>query len=243
MKIGIIGCGRIGGPVIRAFVEGDIPNCELQAVLARTTRDIHGFTTTASTEEFFRSGLELIIDTATPAGLPAYGERALALADTWTVNATALADPVLYTSLEACARSNGHRLRILSGAIAGLDGVATLAVDKNIRLCCQVDVESDTEGERVVFNGSVREAAALYPENINVAVAVAFAGAGLDETMIDVIRPGEEGRRNLGFKGESRFGRLNVTMQPAVSPNEGIHTVAASIIATLHQEHSVIWSG
>ena len=85
-------------------------------------------------------GLDLIVEAAGPAALAEHGARALAVADVWTVSGAALADPRLYEELEAAGRRSGHRLRLLSGAIAGLDGIAMAFADPDATLKLEVDL-------------------------------------------------------------------------------------------------------
>lgn len=242
-RIGVIGCGRIGGPVIEAIQAGNAGENTVVAVLAKHQHDLGGLVTLVDRDAFFKHSFDLIIDAATPDGLPDFGKQALQTADVWTVNAAALADAELYQSLESTARQYKNRLRVLSGAIAGLDGVAALAVDSDARVSAEISVAPSEEGQNILFQGTAREAAKHYPESVNAAVTASLAGAGLDKTEIKVVQPGANEERKLSLSAQSKYGQLNVTTVPVVRPDKRIHSVAASIIAALKREDKFIWVG
>ena len=242
-SLGIIGCGRIGGPVIKAIQAGQIEGFSLLAVLTRSIHQLENIKTVVDPDAFFDLQFDLIIDTAQPSAMVKHGERALRNANLWTVNATALADAELYNQLETTAREHGNRLRILSGAITGLDGVATLSIDGDAEVLTTVDMAPSDKGRETLFKGGVREAAKLFPESINVAVATALASNAIDDVQIEVIQPDIEGPRTLTIKAKSQYGYLEVKTIPSVIPDKGIHTVAACIVAALRQENKVIWTG
>jgi aspartate dehydrogenase len=93
----------------------------------------------------------------------------------------------------------------------------------------------------VAFSGSVREAALRFPDGVNVAVAAALAGPGLDRTRIDVMQPGPVPRHRLALTVRSRFGTTGAWSEPRVAP--GVHPVAACLIAALRRELQTVWAG
>ncbi len=240
-RVGVIGCGRIGAPLIDALQKGEAGQNELVAILSRKPRGFGNLQSLTDVSSFLAESFDLIIDTATPENFAAIGVQALTVADVWTVNATALADENLFKALEACGRANSHRLRIVHGAIAGLDGVSTLAVDPEAHIELRVDVAPSAEGRKTLFKGSVRGAAPLFPDSVNVALATGLCGTGLDNTQIEVVQPAEGEMRTLSLKGESRYGQLELSAMPAVRPDLAIHSVTASIIAALRRDEEVIW--
>ncbi len=242
-QLGIIGCGRIGAPLIKAVQSGQAGEWSLLAVLTQTERELDGLVSLTDADSFFKNDFDLIIDAASPVSMSLYGERALSVANLWTVNAAALADNELFSLLEDSGRKNGNRLRVLSGAIAGLDGLAAISVDEDAQVLATVDVAPSTEGRKTLFKGSVREGGKLFPESVNVAVATGLAGTGLDNVQIEVIQPDSGEDRNLSIEAKSQYGQLEVKAIPAVRPDKGIHMVAACLIAALRQEDEVIWVG
>lgn len=240
-RLGIIGCGQIARPIIDTWHGGGLPGWQISGVLARKARSVGPLQSTADTEAFFGAGHDLIIETAGPAALAEHGARALAVAHVWTVSAAALADAALFDALQAAGRRAGHRLRIVSGAIAGLDGVAMASVDPDAVLQLDIDLMPGDGPRRHVFSGSVRHAAAAFPDSVNVAAAAALAGPGLDAARIAIHHPGPVPQHRLALTAISRYGCVHAWTEPRVGP--GLHPVAASLIAALRSERQTIWVG
>jgi len=101
------------------------------------------------------------------------------------------------------AKENGGRIIVPSGAIVGLDAVraasygtihsvvmktnkppASLRTAKFV-VEQGIDVDSLTE-PKLLFKGTVAEAASLFPANVNITVALAFAGVGPERTEYEI---------------------------------------------------------
>lgn len=229
-RIGVIGRGRIAGSVIDAIRAGI--DWQLAGVLTRgPAREFE-----MREGRFFETQFDLIIEAAGPEALREYGVRALALAEIWTISGSALVDDAFRQTLEGAALSSGNRFRLLSGAMAGLDGVAAHGAGGASRL----DIINQRHGlsneAGLVFSGSLRRAAELYPHEVNAAVAAALAGPGIDATNITLIDPGPDGEHKLILKSDSDFATLDINI--VISPLSGgkLHPVSALIIAALKDE-------
>lgn len=113
-----------------------------------------------------------------------------------------LADEAVAEELLAAQRKGGGRLLLPAGAIAGIDGLVAAALAGIDRVTYSsykpphawrgteaerlIDLD-DPQAEQVFFAGSAREAAAGYPRNANVSVAVGLAGIGIDRTEVRLI--------------------------------------------------------
>jgi aspartate dehydrogenase len=96
----------------------------------------------------------------------------------------------LAETLQNCAAKSGARLIVPGGAIGGLDYLAAVAHLDDLRieytsrkppaawhdeLAARGLQQCDIHGELVLFEGSVEDAARLYPRNLNVAATIALA--------------------------------------------------------------------
>ncbi len=101
------------------------------------------------------------------------------------------------------AYESGGKIIVPSGALLGLDAIRAAAIDRSTAVVMRtqkpptslqsakfiqdqrIDVFGITEA-KCLYRGSVREAAQRFPANVNVAVALALAGVGLDSTSYEL---------------------------------------------------------
>lgn len=237
----LIGHGRIGAAVAQAWQGGALPGWQLTGVLVRQRPADAPAWLTTDREALLAARPEVVVEAAGPVSLAAHAEAVLAVADVWTVSAAALADADLMNRIEGVSAASGHRLRVLPGAMAGLDGVAMGAVDPHARLTLEVELRPDGQPAALLFEGSVREAARRFPDSVNVAAAAALAGPGLDAAQIRVSRPGPTPSNRLALVSDGAYGTVSAQVVPRVAP--GVHPVAASIVAALQRHRASVWVG
>ncbi|WP_075182276.1 aspartate dehydrogenase [Pantoea sp. 1.19] len=150
---------------------------------------------------------DLVLECASQQAVAEYGpailQRGWRLA---LISTGALADAALEARLNVAAAEGGGQLTLLSGAIAGLDGLQAARVAGLERVTYQarkspaswrgseaerrIDLASVSH-PRCFFEGSAREAATRFPANANVAATLALAGIGLDKTRVELwVDPG-----------------------------------------------------
>lgn len=134
-----------------------------------------------------------------------------------------LADPATASALAQAERGGGGRLLLPAGAIAGLDGLVAAALAgidavtytsykpphawRGTPAETVIDLD-DPATERVFFEGSAREAAATYPKNANVSVAVGLAGIGIDRTRVRLVSSRAVADPLGVIEAEGAFGRF-----------------------------------
>jgi len=210
LKLGLIGFGTIGKGLARAIATGRARHTQLATVLIKpqnfeTTTTCLGelglnSLVTADPEEFFAVETDLIVEAAGQQVVREYAARVLQSGRDLLICASgAFTDEVLYEQLVGLAEQHGSRLLIPSGALAGIDALTSMAqagveeVTITTRKPPQawigtaaeklVDLSSITTQPFCLFEGSAREAANLFPQNVNVAATLAWAGIGLDRTI------------------------------------------------------------
>jgi aspartate dehydrogenase len=193
----MIGYGAIGralGAALRRLGEAR----RVAGVLVREGRDAGPFPAVHSADALIAAGADVVLECAGHAAVLQYGPSLLSTGiDVVITSVGALAEPSAMRDL----RSGPGRLLMAAGAVGGLDALlaARLAglervtyVSTKPPLAWRGTVAdrfdlSDAGAEQVLFEGSAREAARLYPRNANVAVAVALCGLGLDKTQARLV--------------------------------------------------------
>ncbi len=156
----------------------------------------------------------------------------------------ALSDPALLDALCEAARVGGTRLRVVSGAIAGLDAISSAAVigldevTHTVRkppaaLLPPEEARAVVAGgePRELYLGPAREAARRFPENVNVAAAVSLAGIGLDRTQVRVIADPGVARNTHEVSVRGAFGTLEIRIQNIPSENPRTGRIVAPSLA------------
>ena len=167
----------------------------------------------------------------------------------------ALHDIELFQKLIDEAEQGKTKLLLPSGAIGALDYVRAFRFTKEYKIvyesrkplaAWQKELEtlgydlSSIKNPIVLFDGVAREAARLYPANLNVAATLALAGIGMDETKVRVIAdPALKGNQHH-IHAQSDHGEMHVRFENTVSlaNPKSSRIVAKSIVAAVQQYFS-----
>ncbi len=165
-----------------------------------------------SLDNWEQYGADLIVEVAHPAISKNYGEQFLKSADYLIASTTAFADLETEIKLKAAANKPGGRgIYMCSGALFGSIDIQSMSDSGKLAAMCIVmkkhplslypTVESEQfskneyaktleGGEVELYNGNVRQLAALFPRNVNTictAACAAWSSIGLDGTKAIVI--------------------------------------------------------
>jgi aspartate dehydrogenase len=155
--------------------------------------------------------------------------------------------------LVALAREHGGQIVVPTGALLGLDAVAAAAEGEiqSVRMITRkpvrgllgapylvehnIRIEGITEPLRV-FTGTAREAAAGFPANLNVAVALSLAGIGPDRTTLEIWADPSLQRNvhRIEVVADSASFSMGIENVPSDNPKTGRIT-ALSVISALRK--------
>ncbi len=251
LKIALIGYGAIGQMLFDIFREKK-PPIDIVGVLVRpgrakaTQKQVgRKVAVVEALKPLLKLKPDVVVEAASQAAVRDWGETILRKGVDLMVIATgAYGDPRLWKKHIAAAEKSGARLRLPSGAIAGLDGLLAMRLGKLERVKyvsikpphawngtpAETDFDLPAIKEpTVIFRGTPADAGRLYPKNANLAVTVALCGAGLDRTDIELVAdptlPADCNASRLevvGDSGELKFERIGRSMPD--NPKTGVLT-------------------
>lgn len=264
LRIGLIGFGAIGRSVCElwhALPSGSsrlTGACvrPLQALQARAALPPHTVIC-ESVDQLLALEPNCIIEAAGHGVVRSHGAAILRQrCSIYLLSVGALADSELRTMLTEAARENGSHILIPSGALAGFDGLLTLACDslRKVKYTATKPslawegsvasrmhaLESLTE-RTVIFSGNAGEAALLFPKNANLAASVALAGIGFEKTQVELVAD-PHANSNTGIL-EAVSDTTTITLKVASNPSNNPKTssnVGASVIAALRNRAGVL---
>lgn len=207
-KIAFLGGGKIGRSMAAYALEREL--AEIAFVWAPTVQaeTISGAPVVAKLDEELLRGVDLVVECASAEVVQAHAAQVLAHCDLMPFSMTALRDDALAEEIRRAAAASGHRVYLPHGAILGLDGIfdaREILTEVTVETVKHPNSLSRQDHIRtVVFEGSTREVAALYPRNVNVHAAIALAGLGFDRTKSRLVSdPGvNSNTHNIRLLGE-----------------------------------------
>jgi aspartate dehydrogenase len=236
--LAIVGCGKLAAIVTDALNAELLPDYQLIATYSRSAEKAKsiadridstktGYTCTAcsSIEQLLALKPDYIIEAASPDAMKALAIPALKNGSSIiTLSIGALADTDFYEELKQAAKENNSCVHLVSGAIGGFDVMRTAALMGNctatfdtekspnsLRRSSIYDESLQTE-KRKVFAGNAKEAIALFPTSVNVAVAASLASVGPADIKVSVTStPGFIGdNHRIEVKNEQVHAVINV---------------------------------
>ncbi len=259
MRIGVIGFGTIGRAVARAIRDNRAGSVRLVAVLVRDVNKVSAAEVeplackvTADADEFFAVDTQVIIEAAGHAAVRQYAERSLRSGrDMLAVSAGAFVDDDLLAAIKNTAAESGRRFMIPSGALGGLDAISSGAVGAldEVTLIARKPpaawkgtpaeeaASRAVDGPVCFYEGQAREAARLFPQNVNVSAALSLGGIGLDRTNIRMYADPSVKHNTFELVAHGDFGELKLELKNKPypeNPKTG-HLVVMSVIKSLRR--------
>ncbi|HOK23214.1 MAG TPA: aspartate dehydrogenase [Candidatus Hydrothermia bacterium] len=227
MRLGIIGCGAIGTFIAGKVDGGDVENIVLNSIYDVKVEKAYMLYSSLSRKpfvasdfsEFMKSDIDIVLEAASQEALKSYAFSIFdAEKDLVVMSAGALADDAFRESLFKYVKDKRRMLYIPSGAIAGLDALKALSnvKIKSARLVTRKPpsgLGSKSPEPEVLFRGSASDAAKLFPQNINVAIALGLAGDMLDKLEVVIIADPKVKSNEHKIEVKSEAGDLRIALK------------------------------
>ena len=258
MDVLLIGYGAIAQEVLKHIGPGE--DAKIMAILVRPARvDEVRLAVADCRIEVVSSFSELtktprlVAECAGHAAVRAYGADALRRGmDLLVISIGVLADATLYEELVQAAKDGGAKLVLAAGAVAGADALAAARIGGLERVTytsrkppsawkgtpaeevCELNALTE---ETILYQGGADVAATLYPQNANVAAAIALAGAGFAKTKVRLVADPLAGGNIHQVHAEGAFGAVDVEIRGRPLPdNPKTSTLAAhSVVAEIRR--------
>jgi aspartate dehydrogenase len=263
-RVAIAGLGAIG-KVVAAKLDAGVPGLALTAAAARDRARAEAFVATLKRPvpimalNELAGHADIVVECAPAHLLGEIGRSVLGAGRKLVVLSVAglLAHPELVEE----ARRSGGQILVPTGALLGLDAMAAAAegVIRSVRMVTRkpvsslagapylakngIDITGIVEPVRV-FKGSAREAAAGFPANVNVCVALSLAGIGPDRTTLEVWADPGVTRNMHSIEVDSDAARFSMTIDNVLSENPRTGRITAqSVVALLRKLSSPLRIG
>lgn len=231
-RIGLIGFGAVATKLIEVLTaHGPRSNIALAAALVRRipseSRPVSPKLLFATDlDAFLAQELDLVVECAGHEAVRSWCPAILqAGVDLTVVSIGALADPVTESSLRSAAERSGAQVSLPAGAVGGLDLLASARLSglKCVQYISRKPPlawvgtpaeallrSTDHAGVQTLYEGNARDAALRFPQNANVAAAIALAGIGFERTEVALTSdPSATGNEHLVVV-EGAFGRAEM---------------------------------
>jgi aspartate dehydrogenase len=264
-SVGLIGCGGMAQDVVAALRGADTGNdVRIVGALARPGRgdeararlcEVH---IVEALDDLLACGPAIVAEVAGQTAVAEHGDAVLRSGiDCLLISVGALADPALLGRLKAAARDGNSRILLPAGAVGGIDAIAAMRVAglSSVRYRsrkpplawrgtpAEQAVDLDTLVQRtVLYRGTAGEAALLYPQNANVAAAVALAGLGFDATEVELVADPDAPGNVHEIEAEGAAGRFAIQLQgkPSRTNPKTSALAALSVARALLNQHATI---
>jgi aspartate dehydrogenase len=251
-RVALIGFGAIGRTILHRLSEaGD--GISIGAVLHRTLPrqdDAPSVSNFTSIADLLSWGPSLVVECAGHGAVRDLVPSILSEGiDVVVASVGALADAEIESRIHIAASTGGAQAILVSGAIGGIDALnaARLAGLESVEYVGRKPprawvgsigeylASSADDRTVVLFDGTAREAAKLYPKNANVTATVALSGMGFERTRVRLMAdPGVDSNVHE-IEAIGAFGRLALRLENAALPDNP----RSSYLAALSVESAI----
>ncbi|TXR53373.1 aspartate dehydrogenase [Reinekea thalattae] len=253
LKVGIIGIGAIGFNVAKSIESGLCGSAQVVSILCRNRTknlvthcnesDYFKSIITDKAESFFYAKPDIVIEAAGQETLDQYAAKVLEQGIDLLVSSIGLfTDDSKLANLIEVANKSGAKILLSSGALPAVDwmSAASFSDVKEVSITQSKPTDSwkntpaedfinlnELQEPRCFFQGTAREAAALFPKSSNISAMLALATVGLDDTKVKLVADPLTSMMQTDISFESNVGHLKTHWQGV--PSEMTPSTSADV--------------
>lgn len=258
MNIGIIGTGNIATYLLEQVNGKEMANGRVIAVFGRNQEMGHQLSEQFSADfytdlqAFLKLPLDIVVEATTVEAARLYVKDVVTHKKDLVVSSIGVfKDAGFLDELKTFAESSGTQIYLPSGAIGGLDVLQSAKAAgglERVQLTTRKSPASlgmDADKEKVIFEGSARDAVEQFPKNVNVAMTLALAGIGIEKTTVRIIVDPAIEQNTHTIEAEGDFGKLQLQVEnhPMPSNPKTSLLAALSILAVLQNKDGALKIG
>jgi aspartate dehydrogenase len=249
-RIGLVGCGVIGGRIAERAIERGFAKidfvCDMDLEKAREAAP--GAEVFPNLSDVAARQVDLVVEAANADVMREIAIDVLGERDFMPFTMTALADDDFREAVRVQCRKAGTRLFIPHGGVLGLDGIydgrtvieeLTIKTTKHPR---NLGLDESTSG--VIYDGPTRGACARFPRNVNIHAAYALMGLGFDRTHSTVISDPEtkQMRHDIVVKGPGLEWNFMISSTPVgeVTGNYTPESAASTVGRVIGADYDIV---
>ncbi|WP_223635410.1 aspartate dehydrogenase [Planococcus sp. 4-30] len=258
MNIGIIGTGNIATYLLEQVNGKQKAHGRIIAVFGRNQEMGHQLSEQFSADfytdlqAFLKLPLDIVVEATTVEAARLYVKDVVTHKKDLVVSSIGVfKDAGFLDELKALAESLETQIYLPSGAIGGLDVLQSAKAAgglEQVQLTTRKSPASlgmDADKEKVIFEGSARDAVEQFPKNVNVAMTLALAGIGIEKTSVRIIVDPAVEQNTHTIEAEGDFGKLQLQVEnhPMPSNPKTSLLAALSILAVLQNKDGALKIG
>ncbi|MGH2318569.1 aspartate dehydrogenase [Planococcus sp. SE5232] len=258
MNIGIIGTGNIATYLLEQVNGKQKAHGRIIAVFGRNQEMGHQLSEQFSADfytdlqAFLKLPLDIVVEATTVEAARLYVKDVVTHKKDLVVSSIGVfKDAGFLDELKTLAESLGTQIYLPSGAIGGLDVLQSAKAAgglEQVQLTTRKSPASlgmDADKEKVIFEGSARDAVEQFPKNVNVAMTLALAGIGIEKTSVRIIVDPAVEQNTHTIEAEGDFGKLQLQVEnhPMPSNPKTSLLAALSILAVLQNKDGALKIG
>jgi len=252
-KIALVGCGSLGSLITKGISQQLANNYTLIGAFDTNADAVEKLSTTygcaccTELSQLLNLKPDYVIEAATAAVLKEITPAVLTCgSDIIALSVGAFADDKFHAQAESLAREYNRKIHIPSGAIGGFDIMQSALFEGDLHskittvknpasLPGRHGGEAKDAGRELLFSGKARDAIERFPKNVNVAVALAIATTGVDNTDVEVFSDpsAKYNTHKIELFGDFGHACIEIAAKASGSNPKSSAIAASSVVAKL----------